>query len=219
MPIRILIAQEHGVLRSALRALIERHDDEFIVVGEARAIVEVADGIRAHDADVLILDCAMHRQCDTGYLTELLTVKPSLAVVVLGMCQDEPCVQRFFTSGARGYVLKTSAESELLSAVRLTSHGETYLDGALADCVSVGRRNGQCAETSPLPAALLTEREQEVCRLIAYGYTNAEVAEKLVVSGRTVEAHRARIMTKLKCKNRADLVRFALNNGLLKVHG
>jgi two-component system response regulator NreC len=213
MAIRILVAQEHGVLRSALRALLER-DPEFVVAGEVRNADELMDMVREHEADALILDCGMHRRCELGVLQEVLACRPELAVIVLGMCEDEPCIQRFFNTGVRGYILKTSAESELLNALRATCRGEFYIDSCLSGCIAVPPgRNGSSAVN---PLSMLTGREQEVCRLLAYGYTNAEVAEKLAVSGRTVEAHRARIMAKLKLKNRADLVRFALYNGLMR---
>lgn len=214
MAIRILIAEEHGVLRSALRALLEKRSD-FEIVGEICRPEETSEILERLDAEVLLLDCGMFRRCESDYNQSLISYAPNLAMVVLGLCEDDCCVQRLFRSGVRGYVLKTSPEEELLNALFAVCRGEYYVDSSIAGCIEVPKKTPQ-GEEAGLPLSLLTAREQEVCKLLAYGYTNAEVAEKLNVSGRTVEAHRSKIMTKLRLNSRADLVRFALANGLLR---
>lgn len=215
MSIRVLIAQEQGVVRSALRALLEARED-LEVAGEIAHPDGFVPALRETEADALILDCGMHRRLDGAVLQDALAMRPALAVVVLGMCEEESCVERFLVGGVRGYVLKTSPESELLRAIYTACRGEFYLDSSLSGGKTRSRCCGSSRSHKTLPG-VLTRREQEVCRLLAYGYTNAEVAEKLEVSERTVEAHRARIMSKLKLRNRADLVRFALYSGLLRV--
>lgn len=215
MAIRVLIAEEHGVLRSALRALLEKRSD-FEIVGEIGRAEDVVSIIEQLYADVLLLDCGLFRRCESDFNLSLLSHAPNLSMVVLGLCEDDCCVQRLFRAGVRGYVLKTSPEEELLNALFAVCRGEHYVDSSISGCIELPKLTFQADEAGK-PLALLTIREQEVCKLLAYGYTNAEVAEKLSVSGRTVEAHRAKIMAKLRLNSRADLVRFALVNGLLKV--
>jgi len=199
-------------LRSALRALLETNPD-LTVVGEAATVEGLVEVVRATEPDVLVVDCGLHRRCVVDGLPELLKGRPNLSVVVLGVCSDEPCIQRLFRVGVRGYVLKTSSESELIGAIRSVFRGDRYLDSTLVPHVSLPRPE----EAGSRPLSGLTDRELEVCRLLAYGHTNAEVAGKLAVSGRTVEAHRARIMAKLQLRTRADLVQFALQHGLMRV--
>jgi len=216
MTTRIVVAQEHAVLRSALRALLET-EPTFEVVGEIASNEDIAPAVRASEPDCIVVDCAIHCRFGAGGLCALLAERPGLAVIVLGMCSDEPCIERLFRAGVRGYVLKTSPETELVRAIHATRRGDWYIDSSLASYVTPP--HVEDAQAIPQqPFAGLTERELEVCRLLAYGHTNAEVAEMLTVSGRTVEAHRARIMSKLKLKTRAELVRFALHHGLLQVH-
>jgi two-component system response regulator NreC len=216
MAIRIVIAQEHGVLRSALRALLESVSD-FEIAAEVSSPDELVSAVPTAAADVILMDCCIHRRLALTEAWNALLAQPGPAMVVLGMCHDEPCVQRLLRTGVRGYVLKTSSDTELIQAIQRVHGGDWYIDSSLSQFVTLPPAEER--ERAPQKAfAGLTDRELEVCRLLAYGYTNLEIAEQLSVSGRTVEAHRARIMSKLKFRNRADLVRFALHHGLLQVH-
>jgi two-component system response regulator NreC len=215
MAIRIVIAQEQGVLRSALRALLESIP-EFEIVGDVASADRLVEMVTSTTPDAVILDCCIHRRLAPGGAWGMLLEQPRLAVVLLGACRDEPCVQRMLRCGVRAYVLKTSPDTELVHAINRAVAGDWYIDSSLSEFVDLPRPE-EMAETGSKGFAGLTERELEVCRLLAYGHTNMEVARQLSVSGRTVEAHRARIMTKLKLRNRADLVQFALQHGLLQV--
>ena len=207
--ITIVVADDHHVVRSGLRLLLETADG-FEVVAEASDTDAALRSVLGHKPAVLVLDLNM-----PGDLTSLDAIpqvcerSPHTAVVVLTMQDDPSFARRALQLGATGYVLKDSADVELVEAVRRAAAGETYvaprLGAALATSVA-----------APVgPPDDLTRREVEVLRLIALGYTNAEVARQLFLSIRTVESHRAHIQQKLRRSSRADLVRYALDHDLL----
>jgi len=215
MPIRVAIADDHTVFRSGLKALLEKEPDIEVVAetGDGFETVRLADNA---DIDVLLLDITMPGLPGPQVAEALLQKRPELAIVVLTMHEDEYYLQEMFKIGVKGFVLKKSTGTDLLAAIRAAYRGEQYADPAVAAHVIssyVGRR--------PQPKGkrldLLTPREREVLTLLAYGHTNAEIAEKLFISPRTVETHRTNIMNKLELKSRAELVRFAIDNGLLRV--
>lgn len=215
MPIRVLIADDHAVFRSGLRALLEKEPDIEVVgeTGDGFATVEAACG---GTADVLLLDISMPKLPGPRVAEAVLKKRPRLAIVVLTMHEDEYYLQELFKIGARAFILKKSTGTELLQAVRAASRGEQYVDPALAKYVIssyVGKNPSGKADRLDV----LTPREKEICTLLAYGHTNAEIARKLFVSERTVETHRTNLMAKLDVKSRAELVRFAIDNGLLKL--
>ncbi len=215
MPIRVLIADDHAVFRSGLRALLENETD-IEVVGETGNGPETLQAIEALKVDVLLLDINMPGLTGNRVAEEALRRKPSLAVVVLTMHEDEYYLQELLRIGARGYVLKKSTGTEVMHAVRAAYRGDSYIDPAMASLV-ISPYVGRNPARKQSRLSLLTQREQEVLCLLAYGHTNAEVAEKLCISDRTVETHRTNIMGKLGLKSRAELVRFAIDNGLLKM--
>ena len=215
MTIRVLIADDHAVFRSGLRALLERETD-LQVIGETGDGFATIDAVRQQAVDVLLLDVAMPGLPGPRVAEAVLKEKPRLAIVVLTMHEDEYYLQELFKIGVRGFVLKKSTSTDLLQAIRAAARGGSYVDPAMASHVIssyVGQRP-PAATGSRL--GRLTPREREVCTLLAYGHTNAEIAEKLFISDRTVETHRTHIQEKLGLKSRAELVRFALDNGLLK---
>ena len=215
MTIRILIADDHAVFRSGLKALLENEIDMEVVAETGNGV----DTIRAaveEKVDVLLLDISMPGLPGPKVAEEVLKKKPNLAIVVLTMHEDEYYLQELFKIGARSFVLKKSTGTNLLQAIRAAHVGEQYVDSALAGRLIssyVGGRSGKKEGR----LGLLTPREQEVCALLAYGFTNVEIAEKLFISERTVETHRSNMMGKLDFKSRAELVRFAIDNGLLKL--
>lgn len=214
MPIRIIIVDDHGVIRSGLAAILGKEED-FEIVGEASSGL---DAIRLGENtpfDVLLLDISMPGIPGTRVAEELLKKKPKLAIVVLTMHSDEFYLRELFSIGARGYVLKKSTYSELANAIRAAYRGEHYVDPALAGLI-ISPFVGQPVAKEFGRLSLLTARETEVCKLLAHGYTNPEVGDRLSISVRTVEAHRNNIMTKLGLKSRADVVHFAIDNGLLR---
>ena len=216
MPIRILIADDHAVFRSGLRALLEKESD-LLVVGETGDGVATVAAIATQEVDVLLLDITLPKLPGPKVAEAVLHKRPHLAIVVLTMHEDEYYMQELFKIGARAFVLKKSTGTDLLQAIRAAHRGEQYIDPSLAEHVIssyVGRRSAYKAAGR---LDLLTPREQEVCTLLAYGHTNAEIAQKLFISERTVETHRTNLMAKLDLKSRAELVRFAIGHGLLKL--
>ncbi len=215
MKIRILIADDHALFRSGLRELIEKETD-MEVVGETGSGHETLRVLESIKVDVMLLDISMPGLSGIQIAELALKQHPGLIIVALTMHEDENYVQELFKNGVKGYVLKKSTGMEALQAIRSTYNGDVYIDPSLTQLLLssyIGKPHPQ-----PHPEInQLTRREQEVLKLLAFGYTNNEIAEKLCLSDRTVEKHRSNITGKLGLKSRAELVRFALDNGLLKL--
>ena len=203
--VRIVLADDHAVVRSALRLLLEAEQD-LEVVAEAGDIESTVRYVRGHKPDVLVLDLNMPTGRSLGAVPEMLEASPGTSVVVLTMETDPSYAREAIQTGVLGYVLKEAVDEELVSAVRLASAGKTYLQPELGAKLAAGA--GELADG-------LSERELEIVRLIALGHTNTEIAEQLFLSVRTVESHRAHVQQKLKLNKRSDLVRYALERGLL----
>ena len=213
---RILIADDHAVFRSGLKALLEKESD-MEVVGETGDGYETIRAVEDNDIDVLILDITMPGLTGPKVAESVLKKKPDLVIVVLTMHEDKYYLQELFRLGVRAYVLKKSTGTDVAQAIRAATKGDQYIDPALTNVVIssfVGRKPRK-RKTGRLD--LTTQREKEVLTLLAYGHTNGEIADKLCISERTVETHRTNIMSKLELKSRAELVRFAIDNGLLKL--
>ncbi len=215
MSIRIMIADDHAVFRSGLKALLEKEND-FEVVGEAGTGKETVRLINQKDVDVLLLDINMPGMTGPMVAEEVFKEKPDVAIVVLTMYDDEYYLQELFKIGAKGFVLKKSTGTDLIQAIRAVNLGNQYIDPSLISYV-ISPYIGRTKKKGDGRKNLLTPREQEICRLLAYGHTNSEIAEKLFISERTVETHRSKIFSKLDLKNRAELVRFAIDNNLMKL--
>lgn len=208
-PIRIVLADDHGVVRAGLRLLLDAALD-FEVVAEASDVDGALRAVLGHKPDVLVLDLNMPgERSSLEALPELSARFPQTRTVILTMQEDPEYARRALRAGALGYVLKEAADTELVEAVRRAAEGGTYLNPAL------GARLATTPEQPVGPPDDLSEREAEVLRLIALGHTNAEVGEQLFLSVRTVETHRAHIQQKLGRSTRAELVRYALDHGLL----
>ncbi len=216
MPIRIFIADDHAVFRSGLKVLLEKEPD-LEVVGETGDGFETIREVTKTDFDVLLLDVAMPGLSGSRVAEEVLKCKPHLAIVVLTMHEDEYYLQEFFRLGVRAYVLKKSTGTDVAQAIRAAHRGKQYVDPGLADFVISSFVGRQPKKQKTQRLDILTPRELEVLTLLAYGHTNAEIAERLCISERTVETHRTNIMSKMEFKSRAELVRFAIDNGLLKL--
>ncbi len=214
MPIRILITDDHSMFRSGLRALLEGEAD-FEIIGEAGTGMEAIRLAKENEFDVLLLDIGLPDLRGPKVAEEILKNRPKAAIIVVTMYEDEHYLQELFRIGVRGYVLKKSTGNELAQAIRAAHRGDTYVDPALAHLI-ISPYLGKPRPKKAGRLDILTPREQEICRHVAYGHTNSEVAEKLSISIRTVETHRNNIMEKLGLKNRAELVRFAIDNGLLR---
>ncbi|MEA2356847.1 MAG: two-component system, NarL family, response regulator NreC [Solirubrobacteraceae bacterium] len=204
---RIVLADDHAVVRSGLRLLLDRAEG-FEVVAEAGDADAAVRSTLGHKPDVLVLDLNMPGELTSlEAIPRISEVSPNTRVVVLTMQEDPEFARRALRAGAAGYVLKEAADDELVEAVRRAAAGETYLTPRLGAAL---------AAAPPGRPGDLTERELDVLRRIALGHTNAEIAEQLFLSVRTVETHRAHIQQKLARSTRAELVRYALDNGLLK---
>jgi two-component system, NarL family, response regulator NreC len=202
----IVLADDHVVVRRALRMLLES-EPGFEVVAEAGTADDAARYVLGHKPTVLILDLNMPGRASLDAIPDIRAASPTTEIVVLTMQNESAFARRALQAGVRGYVLKEAADTELVQAVRSAAAGQTYLQPSL------GAR--MAAEPDFDRADDLSEREREVLRLIALGHTNAEIAEKLFLSIRTVESHRAHIQQKLGLAGRAELVRYALDHDLV----
>jgi two-component system, NarL family, response regulator NreC len=204
--VRIVLADDHAVVRSGLRLLLDS-ESCFEVVAEAGDLEAARRYVRGHRPDVLVLDLNMPGGSSLEAIPSIRAQMPQTQIVVLTMQQEPAFARRALGAGAIGYVLKEAADDELVEAVRRAASGESYLNPRLGARLA--------SEPPPGPPDDLSEREVDVLRLIALGHTNAEIAGKLYLSVRTVETHRAHIQQKLNLSSRAELVGYALKRGLV----
>jgi DNA-binding NarL/FixJ family response regulator len=207
------LADDHAVVRDGLRALLEAEGD-LIIVAEAADGLEALDLVRRHHPDVLLLDLVMPGMNGLEVARQAPQVSPRTKIVVLSMHADEAYVVQALTAGALGYVLKRSTGGELVHAIREVLAGRRYLSAPLNDSLIEAYLRKLRADQSD-PFGALTTREREVMQLAAEGHTSGEIAQRLVISPRTVEMHRANMMQKLGLHSHADLVRYAIQRGLL----
>ncbi len=210
MTIRVLVVDDHAVVRAGLRRVLDAEPD-IETVGEAanaeRAVFEAID----HTPDIVLMDVVMPGKSGIEIIPSLRQSVPQSRILMLSMQDDPRYLREAFEAGASGYVLKEAADTELVDAVRAVAAGERYVHPALgARLVQAEADERRRAEEDPL-----SEREREVLRLLALGHTNQEIAKMLYISVRTAETHRAHIMQKLRLSSRAELVRYALAEGLL----
>jgi len=210
MTIRVLVVDDHAVVRSGLRHVLEAEDD-IDVVAEAGDLREAVFEARAHKPDVILMDVVMPGASGIVATPAVLKEAKDAKVLMLSMQDDPRYVREAFSVGASGYVLKEAADAEVVDAVREVSNGGRYVHPALgARLIQAEVEERAQADEDPL-----SEREREVLRLLALGHTNQEIAKMLYLSVRTVETHRAHIMQKLRLTTRAELVRYAIDQGLL----
>jgi two-component system response regulator NreC len=208
-PLTVVLADDHGVVRTGLRLLLER-EPGVTVAAETGDVDGALRAVLGHRPDVLVLDLNMPGSMSSlEAIPEVGKRSPDSRVVVLTMQEDPEFARSALRAGAAAYVLKESADAELVQAVREAAAGRTYLNPAL------GARLAAMPE-KPEPQDDLSPREVEVLRLIALGHTNTDIGKTLFLSTRTVETHRAHIQQKLGRTTRADLVRYALDRGLLE---
>jgi two-component system response regulator NreC len=209
-PIRIVIVDDHAVVRSGLRMLLDS-EDGLETVAEAGTARDAIFEVRKHKPDVVLMDVVLPDRSGIETTPDVLKEAPEARVLVLSMEDDPRYVREAFAAGASGYVLKEAADSELVAALKQVAAGERYVHPALGARMAVAEAEAAArAEEDPL-----SDREREVLRLLALGHTNQEIAKTLFISVRTAETHRAHIMRKLRLTTRAELVRYALAQGLL----
>ena len=210
-PLRVVIVDDHAVVRAGLRLLLEREAGIETVAEAANTTDGVARTLE-QQPDLVLVDVTMPGESGIEAIPSLLAACPAARVLVLSMHDDPGYVRSAFSAGASGYVLKEAADTELVAAIRLVAAGETYVNPALGARMIVADTR-QRAEGQANP---LSGRQHEVLRLLALGHTNQEISERLSISVRTAETHRAHIMKKLRLGSRAELVRYALAHHLLQ---
>src|SRR5665213_1439773 len=204
--IRVGLADDHAVVRSGLRLLLDAEAD-FEVVAEASDVDGARRYVRGHHPRVLVLDLNMPGGSSLEAIPQLREEFPETQIVILTMQQEPAFAREALGAGALGYVLKEAADEELVEAVRCAARGDSYLNPRLGARIA--------SEPPPGPPDDLSEREVDVLRMIALGHTNAEIAEQLFLSVRTVETHRSHIQQKLRRSTRAELVDYALKRKLI----
>jgi two-component system response regulator NreC len=212
---RILLADDHAVLRSGLRFLLTSQN-EFEVVGEASNGIETLTLAEQLQPDLILLDLSMPTLGGLDALPTLRKLVPLARILILTMHDDPQYLRQALKQGASGYVLKKAADAELLSAMRAVLHGEVYVHPSMTRVLLEDMLPQSQSTSDESVWEALSEREQEVLKMVALGHTSAEIAEQLNLSAKTVETYRARGMEKLGLRTRAALVKFALQEGLIK---
>src|SRR6476619_4365240 len=206
LPIDVLIADDHSVVRDGIRTVLEREDGEFRFVGEAADVPSTITAVRELRPDLLTLDLTMPGGSSLAALPACFIAHPTLAVAILTMREDPEYARQALRAGARSYVLQEAEPAELLQACRLAVAGGNYLHPRLGAQMATGEEGGT-------DTVVLSEREREVVRLIANGYTNPEIAERLDVAERTVKTYRARAIEKLGFSSRAEITAYVRRVG------
>lgn len=212
MSIRILIADDHGVLRAGLRALLDAESD-LQVVGEAADGHQALQLVDQLHPDLVVLDISMPGPDGIEITQQLKQLLPDTKVLILTVHEDEGLLRAAIQAGASGYIIKRAVETELIDAIHAIWRGEVYVHPAMTRALLKDLQPTLVSEE--VPAEALTPRETQVLRFIAEGNTNRQIAEILTISVRTVESHRANLMGKLGLKSRVELVRYAMKHDLL----
>ncbi len=207
---RVLIVDDHAVVRAGLRLLLDAEPD-IEVVGEAGSVDQAIFEARALKPDIILMDVVMPGRSGIEGAPAVLHEAPNARLLVLSMQDDPTYVREAFAAGASGYVLKEAADTDLVAAIREVASGNKYVHPSLGARLAAAEADSR----SHVDDDPLSEREREVLRLLALGHTNQEIAKMLYISVRTAETHRAHIMQKLRLSTRAELVRYALGHGLL----
>lgn len=211
--IRLVVADDHAILRAGLRMLINAQLD-MEVAGEAEDGIEAVQVIQRVNPDVAILDVTMPKSGGLDAIKEIVARNRSIRILLLTMHEEPAYLRTALAAGAAGYVLKKSVDADLLSAIRAVHKGRTYVDSELAE-VLVRDAFSKDDRAGSVPNNVLSERELQVLKLVAEGFSSREIAEQIYISTKTVETYRARFAEKLGLKSRAQIVRYALNLGLL----
>jgi DNA-binding NarL/FixJ family response regulator len=211
---RVLLADDHGVVRDGLRLMLDAEPD-IEVVAEAANGAEAVDRGLQEDVDLAVIDISMPRMTGLHAARELHRRRPKLRILMLSMHENEQYLYEALKAGAAGYVVKTVADRDLIEAVRAAMRGEKFLyPGAMTPLIEDFLRRAR--QDLPLREDPLTPREQEIVKLVAEGYSTKRIAETLVISEKTVERHRANILEKLGMRDRVELTRYAIRHGLIE---
>ncbi|MCM1974387.1 MULTISPECIES: response regulator transcription factor [Streptomyces] len=213
-PTRILLADDHHLVRRGVRLILDSEPD-LTVVAEAGDGAEAIEAARRHRPDLAILDIAMPRLTGLQAARELSRSQPDLRILMLTMYDNEQYFFEALAAGASGYVLKSVADRDLVEACRATMRGEPFLYPGAVNAL-VRNYLDRLREGQSPPARAITDREEEILKLVAEGHTSQEIADILVISVKTVERHRANLLQKLGLKDRLELTRYAIRVGLIE---
>jgi len=214
MTTRLLLVDDHAVVRSGLRMLLENERDVEII-GEASSAAEAMEAALRLKPNVILMDIGLPDLSGIDVTREIKKHAPDIAIVALTIHEDEEYFFKMLEAGASGYVPKRAAPEELITAIRAAATGQVYLYPSLAKLLVRDFLNGGRAPDEQFPSDL-TEREQQVLTYLAEGASNEEIAASLVISPKTVARHRENIMRKLNLHSRAELVRYAIRKGIIK---
>jgi DNA-binding NarL/FixJ family response regulator len=214
MNTRILIAEEYEMIRAGMRSVLERIDD-VEVIGEAADVTSAARLCRQEAPDILMLDAAIPLLGEVEHLRDELAERADFRVILCAVDCDQQAVAQAFRSGANGYLLKDGPASEIAVALRAVKHGDVYLSPRAAEALAKGYLRS--ASSNHQPSGQLSGREREVLQQLADGRTNREIGESLRISVKTVEAHRAKLMEKLRLHSVPELTKYAIREGLTSV--
>lgn len=214
MKTRILLAEDHATVREGIKLLVNKQADMEVIgeAGDGAAAIEKADELAP---DLVVMDVSMPGMNGLRATRSLRRKFPNIKILTLTRHTDDGYLQQLIEAGVNGYVLKQSAPTELINAIRAVVEGKSYIDQSLVTKV-MGGFVGRAAALRGENANAVTDRENEVLRLIAWGYSNKEIAQKLDISVKTVEAHKTNTMRKLGMKGRIDIVRYAILRGWLQ---
>jgi len=208
--IKIILADDHNILRESLQMLLDQEDD-FMVVGQAEDGLAAEKEAKTNDADILLLDISMPKKNGLEVAKSVLSEKEDIKVIFLTMHKSEEMIFEAFDCGAKGYILKENAFGELAKAIRTVHAGKIYVSSVLSPLLLSGFLENEKKSKD------LSDREMEVLKLLAEGYSNKEISEMLMISVKTVETHRANIMRKHNFKNIAELVLYAVRNHTIEI--
>ena len=212
MPIRVILADDHKILRAGLRSLLES-DGQFEVVSEAQNGRETVSLARQHEPDIVVMDVAMPDMNGVEATRKISQIAPTVRVLALSGHSDGVYIKGMLESGARGYLLKDVASEELISAIKTVASGKIYVSPSISDTLVTDYLHRIKGNLGP-DGKLLTDREREVLQLVAEGMSTSAIANKLHLSDRTVETHRKRIMDKLELRSIAALTKYAIREGI-----
>jgi DNA-binding NarL/FixJ family response regulator len=214
--IKVMIADDHALVREGISAILGRCDD-ITVVGEASNGKEAIDNVDKLKPDVILMDIAMPGLGGLEATVEIKKKNPDIKILVLTQYEDKEYITRFLKVGVSGYMMKKAVGSELLSAINAISKGELYLHSSITSEVVAGFLNGKGSMVSDEPYEKLTDREKQIIKLIAEGNSHKEIAALLDISVKTVISHQTNISEKLDLHSKAELMKFAIRQGIIKI--